>query len=931
MAVQCRWILVLSLLLASGARLGAATPADRAFNTAVELFKGTFYAQAEAQLADFCQKNPTSPRLPEAVLVQAQARLELTNYAGAIELLTANQAKAGTNADQYMFWLGEAYSRKGDWRAASDTFAKLSKEQPNSSRCLEANLGEASARLALAQTEPAEWQRVIGLLQETNGPFQSTVRTNAASESVPSGYLLLSEAQLAAKDYHAAEATLQPLTNRLMSPRLGWQWQYLLCRIQLADGRTNVALQGTTNLLAIAAAGAQTNLWAELQGTTNLLAIAARGVQTNLLAESAAFRAGLLERLGQTTNAISAYQQNLPDGVPTERRRQALLKIIELSLAQENIPQATQTLEKFLAQYPDSALADLAWLTLGELQLRQCEAGIIIKPAPPAATNAPPATNLLQLALSSFNTLVKKFPQSAFFGKAQLDLGLCYARDGKLPEAQAAFQAAVDHLPSSKELATAYFRLADTQFQQTNYAGAIKSYQVIVEKFAGLPEVKTNFFEPALYETVRAALAGGYLDSATNAVQKLLTEYPGSLSAARAALLTGQDLSRRHDSAAARKLLLDYDKAAPNAPLRPERQLIVAATWEQENNWAEAIAQYDSCLPGLTNHEAQARVEYYRARDTTLQVGRATNALALFTNFVAKFPTNEFGPLAQMWVADYYCNLRDYVEAERNYKLLYQNTNWARSELTCEAQLMAGRAAVGRQRWTEAMPYFTQLYNNTNGPSTMLPDAYIDMRLEALFLYGDSLMSVVDPAETNKLANCEEATRAFGRICDEYPTNRLAVRAWARRADCYLQWALARQQYDSLTNALNAFQRVVDSPQADVALRSQAKVGLAVTLTKWAEQKTGRERTAMLEQALNHCLDVVYGSKFLRDDERLDAWWTKEAGLKGVALADSLQAWSQVVGLFQRLTNSVWPQLPAPLVKQAANARENLEREKASR
>ena len=331
----------MSLLLAGGPRLWAASPADRAFNTAVELFKGTFYAQAEAQLADFCQKNPTSPRLPEAVLVQAQARLELTNYAGAIELLTANQGKAGTNADQYLFWLGKAYSRKGDWRAASDTFAKLVKEQPTSSRCLEANLGEASARSALAQTEPAEWQRVIGLLQETNGLFQSAARTNAASEFVPPGYLLLSEAQLAAKNYRAAEATLQPLTNRLMSPRLGWQWQYLLCRIQLADGRTNAALLGTTNLLAIAANGAQ----------------------PNLLAESAAFRGNLLERMGQTNDAIVAYRRNLAEGTPAEWKLKALYKIIDLSLAQNNpdsTAQAAQALETLLAQFPDAASADLA-------------------------------------------------------------------------------------------------------------------------------------------------------------------------------------------------------------------------------------------------------------------------------------------------------------------------------------------------------------------------------------------------------------------------------------------------------------------------------------------------------------------------------------------------------------------------------------------
>jgi TolA-binding protein len=905
MAVLRRWIIVLALLLAAGPRLWAASAADHALDAAVKAFQDTVYDRAEAQLADFCQKNPTSPRLAEAVLLQAQARLKLTNYVGAIELLTTNQGKAGTNADQYLFWLGKAYSGKGDWRAASDTFAKLVKEQPTSARCLEASLGEASARSALAQTEPAEWQRVIGLLQQTNGVFQTAAATNAASELVPQGYLLLSEAQLAVKDYRAAEATLQPPAKRPMSPGLGWQWQYLLCRIQLADGRTNAALLGTTNLLALAA----------------------KGAQTNLLAESAAFQADLYERLGQTNEALAAYQRNRAEGIPAERVRQALLKITVLSLAKGNIPQAMQTLEEFLARYPEAASADLALLTLGELRLRQLEAGVGASQVASGVTNASAATNSLQLALESFSTLVKKFPQSPLFGKAQLDLGWCYGREGKLPEAQAAFQAAVERLPASKDLATACFRLADTQFQQTNYAGAIKSYQAIIGGFASLPEVKTNLFEPALYQSVRAGLAGGDLAAATNAMQNLLALYPKSLSAARAVLLTGQEISRRGDPAAARKILLDFDKAAPDAPLRPERLLAVAATWEQEKKWAEAIAQHDDWLANFTNNvasfttnEAQPRVEFYRAWDT-FQAGRATNALALFTNFVAHFQTNELAARAQIWVGTYYYNLGNPMEAERNYKLLFQSTNWGPSELTYEAQLMAGRAAVARQGWGDAQGYFTNLYNNTSSPT--------DLRVEALFLYGDTLMSVVDSAETNKLANLEKATLIFGRICDEYPTNRLAVRAWGERANCYLQWALARQQYDSLTNALNAYQRVVDSPQADVAARSEAKAGLAVTLGKWAAQKTGEQRTALLKQALSNCLDVVYGT-ILHDSETLDLFWTKKAGMKAFDLAEELQAWSQAVNIYLRL-KTIWPQLPASLEEHAVKARENLEREKAAR
>ena len=899
MALLCRWILVLSLLLAAGTRLTAASAEDRAFDAAVKAFHDTFYDRAEAELAEFRKKYPGSPLLPEAILLQAQARLELSNYAGASKLLAANQAAAGTRADQYAFWLAEAHSRNGDWRAARDGFAKVVKEFPNSPRRLEAVIGEASAQTELARTEPAEWSGVVKLLQDTNGVFQTAARADTNVDLVAQGRLLLAEALLATKDYRAAEQTLQPLAKGLLKPKLAWQWQYLSCRVQLADGRPEAAVQGTTNLLMMANSAGQ----------------------TNLQAESAAFQAALFERLGQTNDAIVAYKRNLAAGVPDEQQRQALLKISELYLAQGNIPGATEMLEQFLAQYPKAPSADLALLTLGELRLRQHENGADTSRVANVTTNAPTATNGVQHALACFSRLVKEFPESPLFGKAQLNLGWCYSQEGKMAEAQAAFQAAVEHLPFSMNLATALYRLADTQFRQTNYAGAITNYQAIIQKFGGLPEARTNLFELSLTQTVRAGIASGDLTTATNALQKLRDWYPHNLDTSRAVLLTGQEISRRGDPAVARQMFLDFAKASPRAPLLPDLQLAVAVTYEQEKQWAEAIAQYQSWLAGFTNDPARPRAEYYLAWDT-FQAGHETNALALFTNFVAQFPTNEFAPLAQWWVADYYYRMGNPVEAELNYRMLSQNTNWPPSELRYEAQLMAGRAAVKRQGWKEAKDYFTGLYNNTNGPS-------LDLRLQALFEYGQTLMEFVDPAETNKLANCEEATRAFGRICDDYPTNHLAVQAWAQRANCYLQWALARQQYDSLTNALNAFQRVIDSPQADVPARSQAKVGQAVVLEKWAERKAGKERGVLLKQALSNCLDVVYGT-FLQDDEELDPFWTRQAGIEAFNLAETMEDWSQAVAIYRRLTNTVWPQMPPSLEKRFLKALENLEREKTS-
>jgi TolA-binding protein len=540
-------------------------------------------------------------------------------------------------------------------------------------------------------------------------------------------------------------------------------------------------------------------------------------------------------------------------------------------------------------------------------------------------TNAPTASNDLQRALASFSELTTRFPQSPWLGKAQLDLGWCYGREGKLPEAQAAYQLAVEHLPVSLELGTAYLRLADVRFQQGDFTNAVRNYQALIEKLGALPEARTNLFERALYQTVRAGFAGDDLAAATNALQKLRAWYPNSLNTERALLLSGQEISRRGDPPRARAMLLEFGNSAPDTPLMPELQLAVAATYERENQWANAIEQYDRCLAEFTNSansNVRAQAEYYRAWATTYLTGQETNALKLFTNFIAQFPTNELAPRAQLWVADYYYPGNP-MEAERNYKLLFQNTNWPPSELTYEAQLMAGRAAAAHQGWKDAKGYFLGLYNNANGPTN-------DLRVQAFFEYGKTLMLWVDAAETNKLANCEEATRVFGRICDDYPTNRLAIPAWIEKANCYLQWALAKQQYDSLTNAINAYQRVIDSPQADVEARSLARVGQATVLDKWAEQKAGAEQTALLKQALSNCFDVVYGT-ILVDGERPNPEWTKKAGMKAMDLAEELQAWSQEAKIYMRLTNSVWPQLPAAHQKRAAKALENAEREKANR
>ena len=108
--------------------------------------------------------------------------------------------------------------------------------------------------------------------------------------------------------------------------------------------------------------------------------------------------------------------------------------------------------------------------------------------------------------------------------------------------------------------------------------------------------MRTNLFEPALYETVRAGLAAGDLATTTNALQNLLAWYPASLSAARAVLLTAQDLGRRGDPAAARKLLLDLTRRHPAPHCERNGSWPSRRPGNRRTSRGEAIALYDEWL-----------------------------------------------------------------------------------------------------------------------------------------------------------------------------------------------------------------------------------------------------------------------------------------------------------------------------------------------
>jgi tetratricopeptide (TPR) repeat protein len=870
---------MLAALLAAGSRLWAASTAEvRDFGAATNLFGLGFYNAAEERLDAFAQTYTNSTRVAEAILYQAEARIEQTNYAGALALLSSYQSKAGTNADQYLFWLAEAHFRAGDYPAARDAFARLAVEFPASSRALAASVGEATARLKLR-----DWRGVVAVLQRPEGAFQEKVRTQATNDLLAGGYLLLAEAHLQQKDYAGAEDALVKAYEVPLTPQAAWERQYLYCQLLVAEDHRDEALDGTTNLVMLA---------------TNV----ARPI---LVAQSISFQAGLLEQAGRATEAIAAYQNNLADGVPEDLQREALKNVTGLYLMQSNAAAAAQVLQRFLDRAPAANSADIALLTLGEVRLRQWLTGQDTNVVSIATTNAPATTNALELAMKSLRDLTNRFPYSPLLGKAHLDLGWCFWLATNMPASQVQFQLAAEHLPLSTDQAVAYFKLADTEFRQTNYVGAITNYSKVVAKFGSLPEVETNLFEPALYQIVRAGVNQGDLPATTSALAKLLAWYPNSSHTNGAVLIAGMEITRRGDPARARRLFTEFANAAPDDPLRPAVELAKASTYEYENRPTDALKQYDWWLHTYTNSPLCPQAEFYRAQ-VMYRLGDDTNALACFTNLVTKYPASSNAPLAHMWVGNYYFDRQAFVDAEKSYRWIFQ-TNAPASPLIYPAQMMAGLAALARQDWAGARGYFTNLYNTLACPE--------NLRIKALLAYAGCLVS---QDSTNKATDIQQAIESCKRVITLYPTNALAPLAWGEMANALLQYARSFQQYDDVTNA---FQQVILATNANVAARSQAKVGLAIALEKQADLAAGTNQTALLNAALTNCLDVFVGAN-LRGGEEEALFWRKEAGLQAGRLAERLQLWSQAKKLYEELKTMI-PVLGATLDASIQRCREH--------
>ena len=860
----------LALGLAVPAALGQAADSEAkarvklTFDVAKRFFRDGMFTTAVERFDAFARMHPGSPHHAEAVLLEGQARFQLGQFEGVAEELTAGLQTAGPWADRYLFWIGEVQFAQGYFNLAAASYGQLIEKHPGSVRALTAALGQAQSLYQLG-----DLKKSIATLEPADGPFQRAASARPGDPLIVDGRLLLANAYFELKELGAARLLLENLPDAGLSPERFWQKHHLLASVYLGEASLERAFSGATNLVQLA------------KGIADPV-FAARSVD---------FHGDVLRRMSQPDAAVALYEQNLATNIPANWRRAALLKIVDLYVAENRLTNAVQRLELLFIRHPGDPATGLAHLTLGELRLRQFY-GL------PDASRLK-STNLLSDALGHFDVVLQGDTDANLAGKSWLGRGWALWEWGNLSGkrlqlslARQAYSNAVSELPKSEEQAVAQFKVADCLFHGADYASASSNYWAAIRIATNTVGYNNRLVDRALYQIVRSGVERLDLPSANQAVSNLIEWFPSSFYSDRSLLHYGQALNRQGKPSESRTVLASFVKVFPKSTLLPESQLAIARTHVMDGSWVSSIIEYDHWVTNYPAHPALPQAEFDRAW-LNHQAGNRARAFQLFTNYVVRFPTNRLAPVAQKWIADHQFQSGRFAEAEQGYRRLFENTNLLANArgLEWEARLNAGRSAFFRQEYAAAELLLASVINATNAP--------VAEQARAEFFLGDVAADQTHRTPTNLF----DALPHYQRVADEMTDSPLHSLAWGRVGDCYLQLG-------NLGQAAAAYRAVTELPGTDVTTRSQAGLGLARVLEEQSELAgETEEREELLQQSFVQCMDIVFGRNLRPASEKMDPFWVKEAGLMAGHLAGRLGLAEQERSVYSRLAKEL-PDMP---------------------
>lgn len=632
------------------------------------------FADAGQLYAKVVTSFPSSSYLPDAAISAGRCFYRAEKLDDAATWLTKSIELNNKDAAEAAHWLCRVYLKKKEPQKVAPLVAAQIGKAGDSPFLVNLKMDEADALYEVPASKAASIDRYLKIAAD-----------HPKHELAPQALYNAAFTALELKRFDDATQHAAAFEQQFGNDRLLPDAKYVAAECLLHLGKYAEAESAYQAILKQHAAHSESNVWrvrlglaqylqkkypqaiATLTGFLSQLMVPDQIAEAQFLIGASHFEQG---QFAESAKALTESIRSQPNW------RQADETLLFLSRAQKGLGKpvdARFTVDKLLAEFPDSKLLDQAHYRLGEYL---------------------DAAGDYSAAVAEYDVVLTKFGTSPLAPYAAYGKGWAKMRDKDFPAASNAFSTLLTQFKDHPLAADAYFARGMSQRQGGRFAGAIEDIQSFLKTKPEQPRKSDAIYELGLAQSALKQYA-----EAAKTLSALLEENKTYAHAANvlyelawAYKNAGQN---PESSAAFTKLAADF----PQSPLVGEALYHVGEAQYQDKKFAEAIKSYAAALP-----KAQGDV----AENATHKLGwchfRLTQyepALSYFREQMQKFPSGSLAPDSLFMQAECLFKLENHKEALPAFKVAI-NSPPSSPQMQTLAYLHGGQAAGQLEQWDES-------------------------------------------------------------------------------------------------------------------------------------------------------------------------------------------------------------------------------------
>jgi len=496
-------------------------------------------------------------------------------------------------------------------------------------------------------------------------------------------------------------------------------------------------------------------------------------------------------------------------------------------------------------------------------------------------------------ALSVYNEIITKLPNSRWFIDAKLGRANCLHELGRYPEAVAVYEEILSQFSSKKEFAEqmekVYFGLAWSYLKLGKFKDAIESFRQVMNmstdkamRLSALSQIGD------IYQDI------GELQSAVDTYDKILKDYPESLYSDYIQYRESVALLKMDRVDAATLIFQSLSKNFPRSKFITDAQYYLGMVYYKKGDFVASREQFEGLLDRLPKdseyrpdllYSLGLNLSYLKEYKKTIGVferlkkdypqnqdlvqkgdfeianslylwGKDQDAVKKFKLMLYKYPKSAIALKTFLWLGDYYLKVKNFGLARR-----YLNgclKDFPDSERVDEARYLLGMTFREEKRYAEALNEFRPIIENEKSK----------MSISASLAVADIF------SETAKI---DEATQLYQNIVAKYP--QAARDAYVKLADLYRNGGY-------FSKAVETYQKALSLSAAD-----NSGVGNSQIQFKLAEAAEGAKD---LNKAVENYLKIPYLYP-------QDSYWVVKSYLRVARIFEDRENWQEAKKIYEKV------------------------------